>query len=232
MTRPCIVQLGHALEEFCGPAKTQLPHEVTSSLARDLDPDLADIARQLTRRPLDWESAARAISLPLRSLHLSAYQALLFNEILGQRLASFDSVRPGDVVWKHENGACFVAEEGDETLAQRVKEMEVSASGPLYGHKLLMGGGDALAEELALMEREQLVLKDLKGERPVPDLSGARRPLRVPVSELQFDLEEGGARLQFFLPAGAYATSLVEELRKDLWLSPTPDGRPMESMGE
>lgn len=211
---------------------TRPSHKSCASFARDLDPDLADIARQLARRPLDWESAARAISLPLRSLHLSAYQALLFNEILGQRLSTFDSVRTGDVVWKHENGACFVAESGDEDLEARVKSMEVSASGPLYGHKLLLGTGEPLAEEMALMEREGLVLKDLKGDRPVPDLAGARRPLRVPVSELQFDLEEGGARLQFFLPAGAYATSLVEELRKDLWLSPTPDGRPMKSKGD
>ena len=78
-----------------------------------------------------------------------------------------------------------------------------------------------------------LVLKELKGQPPVPNLSGARRPMRVPVSELEFDLVEGGnARLQFFLPAGAYATSLVEELRKDLWLSPAPDARPMKPKGE
>ena len=211
---------------------TRPSHKSCASFARDLDPDLADIARQLARRPLDYESAARAISLPLRSLHLSAYQALLFNEILGQRLATFDGVRTGDVMWKHENGACFVAESVDEDLTARVTSMEVSASGPLYGHKLLLGTGEPLAEEMALMEREGIVLKDLKGDRPVPDLAGARRPLRVPVSELQFDLEEGGARLQFFLPAGAYATSLVEELRKDLWLSPTPDGRPMKSKGD
>ena len=54
--------------------------------------------------------------------------------------------------------------------------------------------------------------------------------MRVPVTELEFDIVEGGARLQFFLPAGAYATSLVEELRKDLWFSPAPDARPMLPM--
>ena len=141
-------------------------------------------------------------------------------------------MRPGDVVWKHENGACFVAEEGDAELPARVASMEVSASGPLYGHKLLLGAGDALAEEQAILDREGLVLKQLKGEMPVPNMSGARRPMRVPVTELEFDIVEGGARLQFFLPAGAYATSLVEELRKDLWLSPTPDARPMKPMEE
>jgi len=211
---------------------TRASHKSCAGLARSLDPDLADIARQLARRPLDWESAARAIALPLRSLHLSAYQALLFNEILGKRLSHFDEVRTGDVVWKHENGACFVAEDGDEELSSRVVSMEVSASGPLFGHKLLLGTGEPLAEEQAILDREGLTLKDLKGELPVPNLSGARRPMRVPVTELQFEVVEGGARLQFFLPAGAYATSLVEELRKDLWLSPTPDARPMKPIGE
>ncbi len=211
---------------------TRASHKSCGSLVRQLDPDLADIARQLARRPMDWESAARAIALPLRWLHLSAYQALLFNELLGQRLVHYDQVRPGDVVWKHENGACFVAEEDDPELPPRVASLEVSASGPLYGHKLLMGEGEPRAEEEAILEREGLVLKEMKGELPVPDLTGARRPMRVPVSELEFDLVDGGARLQFFLPAGAYATSLVEELRKDLWLSPTPDGRPMKPKEE
>jgi len=211
---------------------TRASHKSCANLVRDLDPDLGDIARQLARRPLDWESAARAIALPLRSLHLSAYQALLFNEILGERLSHFDDVRTGDVVWKHENGACFVAEEGDPELPARVASMEVSSSGPLFGHKLLLGTGAPLAEEQAILDREGLVLKKLKGEMPVPNMSGARRPMRVPVTELEFDIVEGGARLQFFLPAGAYATSLVEELRKDLWLSPTPDARPMKPMEE
>ena len=211
---------------------TRASHKSCGTLVRELDPDLADIARQLARRPMDWESAARAIAMPLRSLHLSAYQALMFNELLGQRLAHFDEVRPGDVVWKHENGACFVAEEESEELAARVASMEVSASGPLFGRKVLLGSGEPLAEEQAILDREGLVLKELGGERPVPDLGGARRPMRVPVSELKFELVEGGAKLEFFLPAGAYATSLVEELRKDLWMSPTPDGRPMESKEE
>jgi len=211
---------------------TRASHKSCGSLARDLDPDLGDIARQLARRPLDWESAARAIALPLRSLHLSAFQALIFNEILGKRLSHFDDVRPGDVVWKHENGACFIAEEGDPDLRARIASMEVSASGPLFGHKLLLGTGEPLAEEQAIFDREGLVLKDMKGVMPVPNLSGARRPMRVPVTELKFELVDGGARLQFFLPAGAYATSLVEELRKDLWLSPTPDARPRKPMEE
>ena len=110
--------------------------------------------------------------------------------------------------------------------------MEVSASGPLFGHKVLLGSGEPLAEEQVILDREGLVLKDLRGELPVPDLRGARRPMRVPVSELKFEMVEGGARLEFFLPAGAYATSLVEELRKDLWMSPTPDGRPMKPKEE
>jgi len=211
---------------------TRASHKSCGTLARDLDPDLGDIARQLARRPLDWESAARAIALPLRSLHLSAFQALLFNEILGKRLSHFDDVRPGDVVWKHENRACFVAEEDDPDLPARVASMEVSATGPLFGHKLLLGSGEPLAEEQAIFDREGLVLKDMKGEMPVPNLSGARRPMRVPVTELKFELVDGGAHLQFFLPAGAYATSLVEELRKDLWLSRTPDARPRKPMEE
>ena len=44
-------------------------------------------------------------------------------------------------------------------------------------------------------------------------LRGARRPLRVPVPDAVVDLGDAGVlRLRFTLPAGSYATVLIEEL--------------------
>ncbi|MDA1263643.1 MAG: tRNA pseudouridine(13) synthase TruD, partial [Planctomycetota bacterium] len=44
--------------------------------------------------------------------------------------------------------------------------------------------------------------------------SGTRRELRVPVSELKWSWAQDRAQLTFVLPAGSYATTLLEELNK------------------
>ena len=44
--------------------------------------------------------------------------------------------------------------------------------------------------------------------------SGARRALRVPVTDVNSTFEGDTAHLAFALPAGSYATTLLEELAK------------------
>ena len=69
-----------------------------------------------------------------------------------------------------------------------------------------------------MAEREAQVLQD-QGispalHRDLPPglrLRGSRRPLRVPVGDFTWSIEEGDLWLRFSLPAGSYATVLVEE---------------------
>ena len=46
-------------------------------------------------------------------------------------------------------------------------------------------------------------------------VGGGSRPLRVPVTGVDLSFAEGVATLGFALPKGCYATSVLEELRKD-----------------
>jgi tRNA pseudouridine13 synthase len=52
---------------------------------------------------------------------------------------------------------------------------------------------------------------DVRAPRGVR-MRGARRPLRVPVADLETSDEQGVVRLRFELPAGSFATVLLEEL--------------------
>ena len=45
-------------------------------------------------------------------------------------------------------------------------------------------------------------------------LNGTRRPLRVPVQDLNWRMEGMDLCLEFFLPKGSYATTLLRELMK------------------
>ena len=99
--------------------------------------------------------------------------------------------------------------------AKRLQALEVHPTGPLCGQ------GDALARGLA-EQYEQDVLRAC--EHWIAALqrlrvSAARRALRVVPGDLRCAPDAQGIPvLEFFLPAGAYATSLLREI-----LHPDPD---------
>jgi hypothetical protein len=45
-------------------------------------------------------------------------------------------------------------------------------------------------------------------------LEGGRRPLRVPLRELRYELNGTDLNLEFFLPKGSYATTFLREIMK------------------
>jgi len=135
----------------------------------------------------------------------NAWQSCLFNRVLAERLEALDRLLPGDLAWIHGKGAVFRVED-PEVEAGRVAALEISPSGPLPGKKMSVPAGEAGRLERRLLEEV--------GWTPNQDrhLAGARRPLRVPVGDLEASREEGGLRLAFVLPPGSYATVLLREL--------------------
>jgi len=190
-------------------------------LAPALPADLAALARQLARRPGDVLSAVRAIPKRTRRFHLSAFQSRVFNRVLAARLArglGIDTCLPGDVAIAHGDGRVHALPTDrpvPEELLARCVELAVSPSGPMPGTSIPRARG--LPGEL---EDEALAAEDVRLEdfADLPEgfsRSGARRPLRTPVTELETRWREDGVELRFRLERGAFATTVLEELRKD-----------------
>ena len=141
---------------------------------------------------------------------LSALQAEVFNAFLAARPLALDQLEVGEVATKHESGGSFVVE--DLALeAPRAAAFEISASGPIFGTKLLLPRG-APAEREAAVLRAAGIPERLTPPRGIK-LRGARRPVRVPVPDLDATpLAADAVRLRFSLPAGSYATVLAEAL--------------------
>ena len=163
------------------------------------------------------EKAVACIPHRLRKLFLSAYQAYLFNSILAKRLPDLRRLLDGDVAVKHSNGAPFLVE--NATLEQpRANVFEISPSGPIFGYKMRRPAG-----AVQVLEAELLTVEGVKPEafRKVAGirLPGTRRPLRMPVELHQVAAVEVGVRLNFTLPAGGYATVLLDELTGPLHAS-------------
>jgi tRNA pseudouridine13 synthase len=173
----------------------------------------------LLRRGEDFPGAIRRLHENMARIYLSAFQSHLFNSVLERRAAEFGGdlgrLSSGDLAFLHRNGAVF-AVESLEGLDARARSFEISPSGPLFGPSMPRPAeGVAARIESEVLESEGVTNETFENSVPVSQLSGGRRPLRVPVADLDWELDGNDLRLRFFLPRGSFATSLLRELSKN-----------------
>jgi len=141
---------------------------------------------------------------------LSALQAEVFDACLDARPLPLDALEAGEVAFVHASGASFLVEDAARE-APRAAAFEISASGPIFGTRLLEARGAAAERERAAL-RAAGVPEPLRPPAGIR-LRGARRPFRVrPADAACEDLAAGAVRLRFTLPPGSYASVLVDTL--------------------
>ena len=164
--------------------------------------------------------ACSSIPKPIRRLWVNALQSTIFNAVLQQRVIgeTWDKPLVGDLICKHgARGRTFEATAEDidsEKFQSRVASIEVSPTVPLWGKKMREPTGDVFEQELAVLHTfglDQVVFC-----RSNHYGTGARRPLRVPVANTRvsdgIDAHGSFVLVQFSLPAGSYATVVIELL--------------------
>jgi tRNA pseudouridine13 synthase len=171
-----------------------------------------DVLRRLASRPDEWEKAFNSVHPRLRKLYLSACQSWLFDRVVARRLDAIDRLLPGDLAWKHVNGACFLVED-TAAEAPRAEQFEISATGPMFGCKMKLPAGEPLELEQQVLAEAGLQAGqfDLEGGMR---MEGERRPLRVPLGDPSFEVSSDRLLLRFSLPKGSYATSVIREFTK------------------
>lgn len=171
-----------------------------------------DVLQRLVAKPAAWEKAFSAIHPRLRKLYLSAYQSDLFDRIVELRLQNIDQVMVGDLAWKHLNGACFLVED-DKIENLRADSFEISASGPMFGSHMKQPCGAVLELEQQVLAAEGIRSEDFDLGSGM-NMEGGRRPLRIPLGEAACQLAGDLLELEFSLPKGSYATSVIREITK------------------
>ena len=197
-----------------GKALVKADWETVLHYMRTEDALQMDAVAKLARKPA--EKMVTSIPYRLRKLYLSAYQAHLFNSILEKRMPHLGKLLVGDIAVKHSNGAPFLVE--DPTAEQpRADAFEISPSGPIFGYKMRMPTGEVLDLEAVTLTDEGVRLEKFRKVVGIR-LPGTRRPLRMLIQlHAVAAVEDGvGIRLRFTLPAGGYATVVVEELLADI----------------
>jgi len=158
-----------------------------------------------------FRSPGRRISRHKRGLYLSAVRSALFNLVLASRIRDgiWNKALPGDALQLEAKSACFVADEIDEAINARIEALEIHPTGPMCGEGDTLSTGQAAAYEDRQLQPFSDWIEALAGFR----LAKARRSLRVVAGQLNWQRETDGSwMLDFFLPSGAYATSLLREV--------------------
>ena len=163
------------------------------------------------------EKAEAALSGRLRihdrrlfSLLLSSARSLIFNDVLSERVkaGNWDKLLTGEVLMLDGSHSVFKAVEGDAELPRRLEQGDVHPTGPLWGRGEPLVSGEVLALESQVAESHPALTRGLVKV----GVEMARRSLRLPVKDFTWHESPEGLILEFFLPAGAYATTVLGEL--------------------
>ena len=166
------------------------------------------------------KEACGTIPRTLRKLWVNSLQSAMFNKVLSMRVenGTWNKLLTGDLVWNHDGGGrTFFAKEEElfsDDLQTRLTQLAVSPSGPLWGAKMRRPSGEVLELENEVIKSFGLEESHVTGLSKFAD--GARRPLRVGIvhPNISSGIDEHGKYIQanFDLPAGSYATTLLQQL--------------------
>lgn len=148
-----------------------------------------------------------------RSLILSAARSALFNQVTSLRLqqqGGLTQLLAGDVLQLTGRGSWFVAQAEElESLQARVDQHELRITAPMPGRGEAGPQAEALKfEQQSLADASELITL-LERER----VDAGRRAMLVVPRDLRWSWwDDVTLEMQFWLPAGSFATSVVREL--------------------
>jgi tRNA pseudouridine13 synthase len=145
-----------------------------------------------------------------KSIYLSAVRSFLFNEVLARRVekSCWNQLLDGDIASLDGSHSTFPCELPDSELDRRCNEFDLHPSGPLPG-----GGGARVERSAALIEQAVLDAHEAMVEGlERAGIKMARRSLRLLPKAMHWEISGTDLSLEFELPPGGYATSVLREL--------------------
>ena len=157
--------------------------------------------------------SGRRVRRDERALLLSAARSELFNRVLARRVrdGSWNAALEGEVWMLDGSHSVFGPEPWSEALARRLADFDIHPTAPLWGEGELRSDGQARALELAALEgpEAQPLCRGL--ERA--GLRQQRRATRLRPEGMDWAWSAPDVlRLSFALPAGCYATAVLDEI--------------------
>jgi tRNA pseudouridine13 synthase len=146
-----------------------------------------------------------------RGMYLSAARSYLFNQVVSARVSEKRYKQPilGDCVQFVGNRSFFPLPDLEEHSLQRLQSREICLTAPLWGAGELASESEAELYEINVLQ----AYKDLQDGLANNGLRQERRPLLlVPEKLTSTWLDDQSVCIDFYLPSGCYATSVLREL--------------------
>ncbi|HSM29216.1 MAG TPA: tRNA pseudouridine(13) synthase TruD [Woeseiaceae bacterium] len=145
-----------------------------------------------------------------RSIAISAARSFLFNEILAVRVSdgSWERILPGELANLDGSGSVFRAEAIDETIERRAAELDIHPTATMWGLRSEISSGaiEALERDATDVHAELRTGLERLGAK------AGHRALRLRIAGLSWQTEDDALWLEFRLPSGAFATSVLREI--------------------
>ena len=146
-----------------------------------------------------------------RGMYLSAARSYLFNHVISSRIGDDLYQKPllGDCVQFVGNRSFFPLPDLELHSLQRLQSREICLTAPLWGAGELTSESEAKSYEINALKAFQ----DIQAGLANNGLRQERRPLILVPQQLAATwLDEQSVRIDFYLPSGCYATSVLREL--------------------
>jgi tRNA pseudouridine13 synthase len=158
-----------------------------------------------------WAARPVRLGRNKRSLYLSALRGFLFNELLAHRVraGNWNRLQSGDQCMLHGSRSFFACATVDDELALRAQQGDIHPGLPLWGVPQDAVDSSSMAVLLETLGENIYLARALEQQ----GLVMAYRAARVSPDDFSWQFcDDDGLRLDFFLPAGSYATALLAEV--------------------
>ncbi len=147
-----------------------------------------------------------------RGFYLSAARSAIFNDIVSQRIKQNiqQTVLDGDILQLSKSNSWFLSKTDElSLLQQRLQNGEINITAPMVGDSSLGTTSVALGFETNCLKHWSCFEELFKKER----LETIRRSILLRPEQLEWQwIGENDIEINFYLPSGCYATSVLREL--------------------
>ncbi len=145
----------------------------------------------------------------LRGLWLSAVRSELFNRVLAARVEQgcWNRLLDGDILQPEGSRGLFREADEPDAVA-RLAAGEIHPTAPLPGAGGMASSGACARLEARVLEPDQALVEALAQA----GVDAARRATRLAVQALDWQRQDTELELEFRLPAGAFATTVLAQL--------------------
>ena len=145
-----------------------------------------------------------------KSIYLSAIRSYLFNQVLAERVrrGNWNSMIDGELAMLDGSRSIFPCEIPDTDIEDRCRRLDIHPTGPMPGENGTQPLADAAELEQAVLLDWPELTEVLISQR----VQASRRALRLYPAGLEWHFEGSELKLNFVLPPGTYATTVLREI--------------------